>query len=105
MGTDYRAAFDEGRSRPAAIFAINDGRVVLTKDHLINGKLMVLDHGNGITSGYLHLSKFLVKQGQWVRVGQKIGIAGRTGATEAIHLHLFIKMDYGKTAVDPEKIF
>ena len=101
LGTDYRAAFDEDHSQPAEISAINKGKVVLISDYLMDGKIIVIDHGNVIPSGYLHLSKFLVKEGDWVRAGQKIAVAGRTGATEAIHLHLFIKMDNGKTLIDP----
>lgn len=103
LGTDYRAAFDEDHNQPVKISAINKGKVILISDHLMDGKILVIDHGNGISSGYLHLSKFLVKEGDWIKRGQKIGVAGKTGATEAIHLHLFIKMDNGKTLVDPEK--
>ena len=101
LGTDYRAAFDEDHSKPVGISAINKGRVVLTSDYLMDGKIIVIDHGNGISSGYLHLSKFLVNEGDWVKAGQKIAVAGKTGATEAVHLHLFIKMDNGKTLIDP----
>ena len=103
LGVDYRAAFDQKRSVPVRISAINSGKVILVADYLMDGKTVIIDHGNGITSGYIHLSKILVREGQWVRAGQKIGIAGKTGATNAIHLHLFIKMDQGKTLVDPEK--
>jgi len=102
LGVDYRAAFDEARRKPVAVAAINSGRVVFVGDHLTDGKIIILDHGNGISSGYLHLSKFLVKRGDKVMRGQKIGIAGETGATDAIHLHLFMKMDNGKTMIDPE---
>lgn len=103
LGVDYRAAFDAEHSKPVGVAAINSGKVIFVGDHLADGKIIMLDHGNGISSGYLHLSKFLVKKGDWVRRGQKIGIAGKTGATDAIHLHLSLKMDNGKTTVDPEK--
>ncbi len=103
LGTDYRAAFDEYHNKPVEICAINKGKVVLSDNQLMDGKIIVIDHGNGISSGYLHLSKFLVKEGDWVRAGQKIAVAGKTGATDAIHLHLFIKMDNGKTLIDPDK--
>lgn len=102
LGTDYRSAFDIFHQRPVAAHAINSGRVVRTAENLIDGKMIILDHGNGISSEYLHLSKFLVKEGDMVKRGQKIGVTGKTGATDAIHLHLTIKMDYGKTIVDPE---
>ncbi len=102
LGTDYRSAFDFFHQKPEPARAINSGRVVGIKENLVDGKLVILDHGNGISSEYLHLSKFLVKKGDLVVRGQKIGITGKTGSTDAIHLHLTIKMDYGKTLVDPE---
>ena len=102
LGTDYRSAFDFFHQKPEQAVAINPGRVVRTAENLIDGKIVILDHGNGISSEYLHLSKFLVKEGDMVARGQKIGITGKTGSTNAIHLHLTIKMDNGKTVVDPE---
>ena len=102
LGTDYRAAFDEKHFKAEAIKSIGDGKVILIDSYLMDGKIVVIDHGNGITSGYLHLSKTFVKAGVSVKTGQKIGMAGHTGATRAIHLHLFLKMDNGKTTVDPE---
>ncbi len=101
-GTDYRSAFDFFHQKAEPARAINSGRVVEAADNLLDGKIVILDHGNGISSEYLHLSKFLVKKGDLVVRGQKIGITGKTGATDAIHLHLTIKMDYGETLVDPE---
>lgn len=101
-GTDYRAAFDFFHQRPEPIRAINNGRVVLIESRVIDGKTIVIDHGYGISSEYLHLSKFSVKEGEIVKCGQIIGIAGKTGATDAIHLHLTIKMDNGKTLIDPD---
>lgn len=105
LGIDYRAAFDEYHVRPEKIRAINYGRVILSADYLADGKIIVINHGNGIVSGYLHLSKSFVKTGDLVRRGQKIGVAGKTGAADAVHLHFFIKMDNGKTTVDPESFF
>lgn len=105
LGVDYRAAFDKYHIRPEKIKAINDGRVVLSADYLADGKIIVINHGNGIVSGYLHLSKSFVKMGDWVHRGQNIGVAGKTGATDAVHLHFFIKMDNGKTTVNPESFF
>lgn len=102
LGTDYRSAFDIFHQNAQPAHAINSGRVVRTAENLIDGKLVIIDHGNGISSEYLHLSRFLVKEGDMVIRGQKIGITGKTGSTDAIHLHLTVKMDKGKTIVDPE---
>ncbi len=102
LGTDYRSAFDFFHQNPEPARAINSGRVVRIAENLIDGKLVIIDHGNGISSEYLHLSRFLVKEGDMVVRGQKIAITGKTGSTDAIHLHLTIKMDHGKTIVNPE---
>ncbi len=103
LGTDYRAAFDDKHSRPVAIHSINSGVVAMTASNEIDGNIVVVDHGNGLSSEYLHLSRILVKKGDAVGRGQSIGIAGKTGSTDAIHLHLTIKMDYGKAIIDPQK--
>ena len=103
IGTDFRATFDEERKKPEKIFAINKGKIIKADFYPNMGNVIVIDHGGGIFSSYLHLSKFLIKEGDTVRRGQIIAIAGRTGTTEAIHLHLTIKMDNGKTVVDPQK--
>ncbi|MBI4991781.1 MAG: M23 family metallopeptidase [Candidatus Harrisonbacteria bacterium] len=101
-GTDFRAAFDEQRSKPEKVFAINFGRVVKRGYYPNTGNVLVIDHGAGIFSGYLHLSRFLVKEGDLVKRKQIIAVAGNTG-TNSIHLHLFIRMNDGKTTVDPMK--
>ena len=104
-GTDYRATSDKLRQKPIKIFAINDGQIIFADENEVDGKMIVIDHGNGISSSYLHLSSFFVSKGAKVNRGQKIGLAGKTGATDAIHLHLVIRMDNGKTIVNPEKFF
>jgi murein DD-endopeptidase MepM/ murein hydrolase activator NlpD len=51
------------------------------------GNLLVIDHGNGVTSRYAHLNEFLVQQGQPVAAGQVIAKSGNTGASTGPHLH------------------
>lgn len=52
-----------------------------------NGNLVFLDHGAGVTSVYIHLSKIAVKEGQKVNKGQTIGYIGSTGRSTGPHLH------------------
>ncbi|MDE2001550.1 MAG: M23 family metallopeptidase [Patescibacteria group bacterium] len=103
LGTDYRAAFDRYHQDPVPIHAINDGVVLSTASHVIDGHIVIVDHGNGISAEYLHFSKTLVVPGEYVRRGQVIGIAGKTGDSDAVHLHLTIKMDHGRTIIDPQR--
>ncbi len=96
-GTDFRAA--EGTK----VMAINRGVVRLTKTYRDYGKTVVVDHGLGLMSFYMHLSKINVAQGQLVLPGQVVGLSGHTGYAEQPHLHLTIRID--GTSIDPIKFF
>ncbi|MBW7857482.1 MAG: M23 family metallopeptidase [Leptonema sp. (in: Bacteria)] len=71
----------------APIFAIMDGRVVLSQRMHYEGNYTVIDHGNGIFTGYMHQSRFHVNTGQMVKAGQLIGEVGSTGFSTGPHLH------------------
>ena len=63
------------------------GIVVLTGDYFYNGKFVLIDHGMGVSSIYIHLSKIDVLCGQFVEKGEKIGEVGDTGRAKGAHLH------------------
>ncbi len=65
------------------------------------GKMVEIDHGNGISTRYGHLSEIEVKLGQTVRTGQTIGRVGSTGRSTGPHLHYETRID--GDAVDPQK--
>ncbi len=65
------------------------------------GKMIEVDHGNGISTRYGHLSEIEVKVGQTVRIGQTIGRVGSTGRSTGPHLHYETRID--GDAVDPQK--
>lgn len=100
-GVDIRSAFDQFRSKPESVYPIHDGIVAKTKDYFLEGKTVIIDHGSGLKSSYFHLSKFLCKEGDRVSPKKPIGIAGKTGSTDAIHLHLVTTI-YG-AIVDPHQ--
>ncbi len=63
------------------------------------GNSIVIDHGNGITTTYGHLSRLGVVEGQKVTIGEPIGVGGSTGIATGVHLHFEVRQD-GQT-VDP----
>jgi murein DD-endopeptidase MepM/ murein hydrolase activator NlpD len=65
------------------------------------GKLVVVDHGNGIQTYYAHLSQFLVVPGQEVRRNEVIGLSGATGRVTGAHLHYEVHV--AGTPVNPYK--
>jgi murein DD-endopeptidase MepM/ murein hydrolase activator NlpD len=83
-------------------YAPADGVVVLAaKDQpfTLEGKLLIIDHGNGVNSAFLHCSDLLVAKGQVVKQGQLIGKVGNTGRTAGAHLHWGMKWNAAR--VDP----
>ncbi|MDP8924224.1 MAG: M23 family metallopeptidase, partial [Chloroflexota bacterium] len=63
------------------------------------GWLVVVDHGEGITTWYAHLSEIAVSVGDKVQVGQKLGEAGTTGRSTGPHLHFELRIN--STPIDP----
>lgn len=65
------------------------------------GKLVVIDHANGVQTYYAHLSQFLVVTGQEVRRGQVIALSGSTGRATGPHMHYEVRL--AGTPVNPYK--
>jgi murein DD-endopeptidase MepM/ murein hydrolase activator NlpD len=86
----------------APVAASNDGVVVLARDCYMSGRTVLLWHGAGIYTSYLHLSKMEVKAGARVKRGQRIGRIGSTGRSTGPHLHWGAKVD--GLWVDPESL-
>jgi murein DD-endopeptidase MepM/ murein hydrolase activator NlpD len=94
-GTDYKAPTG------TAVFAMNRGIVRVVKNSKTYGKTVIIDHGQGLLTFYLHLSAYKVKVGQTVQRGQLIGLSGDTGYSMGAHLHLTVRVN--NTSIDPEK--
>lgn len=77
------------------------GTVSFAGEDSVYGKLLILDHGAGLTTLYGHNSKLLVKKGDLVEGGQVIARLGSTGRSSAPHLHFEVRE--GDNAVDPHK--
>ena len=72
--------------------AANRGRVVLTEELFFGGNTVIIDHGYGIYTIYMHLSKFNVKVDNIVSKGEVIGFVGSSGRTSGPHLHFGVKI-------------
>jgi murein DD-endopeptidase MepM/ murein hydrolase activator NlpD len=97
MGTDFAGATG------APVRATNRGVVRLVDAFYYGGNVVYLDHGEGLTSAYLHLSRQDVAPGDTVERGQIIGRVGATGRVTGPHLHLIVR--YGGVTVDPMSLF
>ncbi len=73
------------------ISAVNAGTVILARPLYFEGNCVVLDHGQGLLTLYLHLSEFKVKEGDLVESGQLLGLSGGTGRATGPHLHLAVR--------------
>jgi len=74
------------------VHASNRGRVVLAKELFFSGNAVFLDHGLGVYSSYLHLSRIDVEVGQMVERGDVVGLAGATGRVTGPHLHWGVRI-------------
>lgn len=84
-GVDYAGAYGSPIVAPAA------GRVALigreSQGFAVHGNCVGIDHGQGVLSIFLHMSRIDVKEGDVVKAGQVIGTLGNTGASTGPHLH------------------
>ena len=87
------------------VYAVKEGTVVETGSHYSLGLYVYVDHGNGVITQYMHLSKILVSKGQHVSKEQVVGRAGCTGSCTGTHLHLGVVVDgypyQGGRFIDP----
>jgi murein DD-endopeptidase MepM/ murein hydrolase activator NlpD len=85
QGLDFRV------SSGTSVAAVNSGRIILARSLFFEGNCVVIDHGQGLLTLYLHLSKFLANEGDDVKKGQAIGLSGGTGRATGPHLHLAVR--------------
>ncbi len=98
---EFHYGIDVAASHGSPIFATADGYVLKIKTENTGGKLIILNHGGGVTTVYCHMSEFNVKVGQKVKRWDVIGFVGQTGKAIGPHVHYEVRLN-GK-AVNPEK--
>jgi murein DD-endopeptidase MepM/ murein hydrolase activator NlpD len=85
LGLDFRA------STGTPVHATNAGTVILARPLYFEGNCVMLDHGQGLLTVYMHLSEFKVKEGDKVAAGQLIALSGGTGRSTGPHLHFAVR--------------
>jgi len=96
QGLDFRVP----TGTPVA--AMNSGTVLLARFLYYEGGFVVIDHGQGFLTLYLHLSEFKVKEGEQVKRGQIVGLSGGTGRATGPHLHVAVR--WQGTYLDPARL-
>ncbi|MBL8450843.1 MAG: peptidoglycan DD-metalloendopeptidase family protein [Dechloromonas sp.] len=94
------AGLDVAAATGAAVRAPAAGVVVSARDYFFNGNTVFIDHGQGLVTAAMHLSRIDVEEGQAVKRGDLVGAVGATGRVTGPHLHWAVFLN--GTAVDPE---
>ena len=81
------------------IYAAKAGKVTVAKWSDSAGNYVSINHGDGFSSIYMHMTHYIVSAGQYVSQGQVIGYVGNTGLSKGAHLHFGIS--YNGTYVNP----
>lgn len=97
----YHGGVDIARPSGTPVVAPADGVVVLATatPFTLEGYLLIIDHGMGLNSAFLHLSRIDVAQGQRVERGERIAAIGSSGRATGPHLHWGMK--WGSERIDP----
>ncbi len=90
---EFHQGLDLAPGWGARVVASQDGQVIFAGIRAGYGRLIILDHGQGLTSWYAHLDEILVKLGQRVGRGELIGKVGDSGRTTGPHLHFEVRLN------------
>lgn len=98
-GYDFHPGMDIAAAEGSPIRAAAAGRVIQAGDDGGYGNVVVIDHGNGLTTRYAHCSQTFATVGQMVQAGDQIAAVGSTGRSTGPHLHFEVRE--GQRPVDP----
>ncbi|MDH5656148.1 MAG: M23 family metallopeptidase [Spirochaetia bacterium] len=87
----FHGGIDLGAPSGTAVYASREGKVVRSGRAGGYGNLVVISHKFGYSTYYGHLSRILVKKGQKIKAGEKIGMVGSTGKANGPHLHFEVR--------------
>ncbi len=97
--SSFHGGIDLAADEGAPVVAANSGRVAWVGTRPDYGNTVLIDHGDGVFSGYSHLSAIAVQAGQMVNIGDLVGNVGSTGLATGPHLHW--EIDVCGVPVDP----
>lgn len=97
----YHSGIDVARPTGTPLMAPADGVVILAtqSEFTLEGRLLMIDHGMGLNSAFLHMDSIDVREGDAVRRGQRLGTVGSTGRATGPHMHWGMK--WGEARIDP----
>ena len=99
-GREFHEGIDLRAKIGTAVYAAQEGTVVFSGSKIRGyGRMIVIRHQRELSTVYAHNSRLLVRQGQYVRQGQKIAISGNTGHSFGPHLHFEVRK--GLVALNP----
>lgn len=81
------------------VHATADGTITRVSEDALNGRLVIIDHGRGVTTAYCHNSMFKVTLGQHVKEGDVVALSGNTGRSTGPHVHY--QLELAHRPVDP----
>lgn len=81
------------------VHAVEEGLVRRASEDAVNGKVLIIDHGRGVTTAYCHNSELRVRVGQRVKRGELVALSGNTGRSTGPHLHY--QLELSSQPVDP----
>jgi murein DD-endopeptidase MepM/ murein hydrolase activator NlpD len=99
----HHDGMDIAASKGTRIDAVRSGTVEFAGQSRGYGNMVIIDHGNGLTSRYAHCDELKVTEGDRIRSGQAIATVGSTGRSTGPHLHFEIRQD--GEMIDPQEFF
>ena len=84
---DFHGGLDQRSPTGTPVHAVDGGVVKIVREWNLHGRTVGIDHGQGLESIYLHMSKLAVAEGATVKKGDVVGYVGSTGRSTAPHLH------------------
>ena len=90
---NYHLGLDQRAAAGTPIRTITGGTVKLARTLTLQGSMVGVDHGQGVTSVYMHMSKFAVAEGTQVKAGDVVGYVGSSGRSTGPHLHWGVQVN------------